>query len=125
MYETGAAVPVHAFHTMPGLPPPEGVRHGHDYRLEATVSRAALDEQGMVVDLDLLDAALRRLVDRLTGADLDEVCTPTDGPVTVERFARWLHRQLAASVGGHGGRLAVRVWESPTAFGGYAAPLPG
>jgi hypothetical protein len=48
------------------------------------------------------------------------------GAVTVEVFARWAHGRLAETVGPlDGTRLAVRVWESPTAFGGYAAPLRG
>ena len=43
---------------MPGMPPPEGERHSHDYRLDVVVRRDDLDERGMVVDLDLLDQAL-------------------------------------------------------------------
>jgi hypothetical protein len=44
--------------------------------------------------------------------------------VTVEVFARWLHGQLAAALGRQpGATLAVRVWESPVAFGGYTASL--
>jgi 6-pyruvoyltetrahydropterin/6-carboxytetrahydropterin synthase len=45
----------------------------HDYRLEVVVSRDDLDEQGRVVDLDVLDLALRGLADRLVDADLDGV----------------------------------------------------
>ena len=56
VYETGTALQVEAFHVMPGMPPPEGERHSHDYRLEVVVRRDDLDERGMVVDLDLLDA---------------------------------------------------------------------
>jgi 6-pyruvoyltetrahydropterin/6-carboxytetrahydropterin synthase len=44
--------------------------------------------------------------------------------VTVELFARWVHEQLAAALGRLPGvTLAVRVWESPAAFGGYTASL--
>jgi 6-pyruvoyltetrahydropterin/6-carboxytetrahydropterin synthase len=44
--------------------------------------------------------------------------------VTVEVFARWLHGTLAGPVADAGGEtLAVRVWESTVAFGGYAAPV--
>jgi hypothetical protein len=57
-------------------------------------------------------------------ADLEKI-QPTDADaVTVEVFARWLHGELAGALGTLPGvTLAVRVWESPTAFGGYAAPL--
>ena len=122
VYETGTALQVQAFHVMPGMPPPEGERHSHDYRLDVVVRRDDLDERGMVVDLDLLDQALRDAAAQIDGADLDTV-VPAEA-VTVEVFARWLHGQLSAALGRlPGATLAVRVWESPTAFGGYTSSL--
>jgi 6-pyruvoyltetrahydropterin/6-carboxytetrahydropterin synthase len=124
MYETGTALAVRAFHVMPGLPPPEGERHSHDYRLDVVVRRDDLDERGRVVDLDLLEQALRDAAAQVDGADLDRIQPADAEAVTVEVFARWVHGQLAAALGGLPGvTLAVRVWESPTAFGGYTAPL--
>ena len=123
MYETGTALQVTAFHVMPGMLPPEGERHSHDYRFDVVVRRDDLDERGMVVDLDVLDSALSTAARRVDGADLDEVIPDVDA-VTVEVFARWLHDQLAATVGSlPGATLAVRVWENESAFGGYTAPL--
>jgi 6-pyruvoyltetrahydropterin/6-carboxytetrahydropterin synthase len=124
VYETGTALQVRAFHVMPGMPPPEGERHAHDYRLEVLARRDDLDERGMVVDLDLLDRALRDAAAQVDGADLEGI-RPADAPaVTVEVFARWLHGQLAAALGRLPGvTLAVRIWESPVAFGGYTASL--
>jgi 6-pyruvoyltetrahydropterin/6-carboxytetrahydropterin synthase len=122
VYETGTALQVRAFHVMPGLPPPEGERHSHDYRLDVVVRRDELDERGMVVDLDLLDEALRNTASQVDGTDLETV-VPADA-VTVEVFARWVHDRLAAALGGLPGvTLAVRVWENPVAFGGYTASL--
>jgi 6-pyruvoyl-tetrahydropterin synthase len=124
VYETGTALGVRAFHVMPGMPPPEGERHSHDYRLDVVVRRDDLDDRGMVVDLDVLDRALRNAAARVDGADL-EVIRPADAEaVTVEVFARWLHDELAAALGAlPGATLAVRIWESPDAFGGYTAAL--
>jgi 6-pyruvoyltetrahydropterin/6-carboxytetrahydropterin synthase len=122
MYEAGTAARVRAFHVMPGLPPPEGERHSHDYRLEVVTSRHGLDDRGMVVDLDVLDRALREVTSRLDGSDLDRVVG--EDVVTVEVFARWLHSELAVALGPiPEATLAVRVWESPDAFGGYTAAL--
>jgi 6-pyruvoyltetrahydropterin/6-carboxytetrahydropterin synthase len=122
VYETGTALQVQAFHVMPGMPPPEGVRHSHDYRFDVVVRRDDLDDRGMVVDLDLLDEALRAAAARVDGADLETV-VPAEA-VTVEVFARWLHGELAAALGSlPGTSLAVRVWESPVAFGGYTSAL--
>jgi 6-pyruvoyltetrahydropterin/6-carboxytetrahydropterin synthase len=122
VYETGTALQVRAFHVMPGMPPPEGERHSHDYRLDVVVRRDDLDERGMVVDLDLLEGALRATAAQVAGANLEDVVDAD--AVTVEVFAWWLHRELAGALGRLPDvTLAVRVWESATAFGGYTAPL--
>ena len=122
VYETGTAHQVRAFHVMPGMPPPEVERHSHDYRLDVVVGRDDLDERGMVVDLDLLDQALTEAAAQVEDSDLEEAIEAA--AVTVEVFARWVHDQLAAALGRlPGTTLAVRVWESPVAFGGYTASL--
>lgn len=124
MYETGTACEVRAFHVMPGLPPPEGERHAHDYRLDVVVRRDELDERGMVVDLDVLDRALREAAAIVEGQDLERIQPADAEAVTVEVFARWLHGELASSLGRLPGvTLSVRVWESPVAFGGYTAAV--
>ena len=124
MYETGTTLQVRAFHVMPGMPPPEGERHSHDYRLDVVVRRDDLDGRGMVVDLDVLDRALRDAAAQVEGADLERIQPAGAEAVTVEVFARWLHDRLAAALGAlPGATLAVRVWESPVAFGGYTATL--
>ena len=97
--EVGLSRNVRAFHIMPGLPGPEGQLHDHDYRIEVVVEREKLDGRGMVCDKDQLQAA-----------------------VTVEVFSRWVHDTLSPTVAAAGGEtLAVRVWETPVAFGGYRA----
>ena len=106
---------------MPGMPPPEGERHAHDYRFEVVAERAELDERGMVVDLDLLDEALRGAAEAVADRDLEGVVAEV---VTVEVLARGLHGRLAAALAPLPGvHLGVRVWENPVAYGGYAAPL--
>ncbi len=121
-FEIGASRPLRALHRIPWLPPPEGDLHAHDYRVEVVVGRAALDERGMVCDLDLVEAALAETVGSLEGKDLDLIRPPEAEAVTVEILARWFHARLAGAIHEAGGEeLAVRVWESPTAFGGYRA----
>ena len=124
MYEVGTAIEVRAFHVMPGVEGPEGQLHAHDYKVEAVVRRADLDERGMVCDLDILDGALQRLGDAIRDADLETIRPADAEAVTVEVFARWAHGALAGAVRDGGGEdLTVRVWESPLAFGAYAAPV--
>jgi 6-pyruvoyltetrahydropterin/6-carboxytetrahydropterin synthase len=120
--EVGLSRGVRAFHIMPGLPGPEGQLHDHDYRIEIVVERDQLDDRGMVCDLDVLEAALTKLTSRIDGRNLEEIRPAEAEAVTVEVFARWVHDSLAATVAAAGGEfLAVRVWETPVAFGGYRA----
>jgi 6-pyruvoyltetrahydropterin/6-carboxytetrahydropterin synthase len=124
VFTVGTAAEVRAWHVMPGAPGPEGQPHTHDYRLELVVASEQLRGQGWVCDLDVLNAALAELVELVADKDLDFIRPDGVEAVTVEVFARWLHNQLAAAVRGAGGELLdVRVWESPTAFGGYRAPV--
>jgi 6-pyruvoyltetrahydropterin/6-carboxytetrahydropterin synthase len=121
-FEVGASADLRALHRIPWLPPPEGDLHAHDYRVEVVVERGTLDGRGMVCDLDVVEAALRDAVAALEGKDLDSIRPPEAEAVTVEILAGWFHARLADAISAAGGEaLAVRVWESPTAFGGYRA----
>ena len=122
-YEVGLSRGVRAFHIMPGLPGPEGQLHDHDYRIEVVVDRERLDGRGMVCDLDVLEAAMTELAGRIDGRNLEEIRPASAEAVTVEVFARWVHDTLTSAVATEGAdTLAVRVWETPVAFGGYRAP---
>ena len=121
--EVGLSANVRASHIMPGVPGPEGELHEHDYRIEVVVDREQLDDRGMVCDLDVLEAALTELTGRIQGRNLEEIRPAEAEAVTVEVFARWVHDTLSPVVSAAGGEtLAVRVWETPVAFGGYRAP---
>jgi 6-pyruvoyltetrahydropterin/6-carboxytetrahydropterin synthase len=123
-FEIGTSAGLRALHRIPWLPPPEGDLHAHDYRVEVIVARGTLDGRGMVCDLDLVEAALRAAVGELEDKDLDSIRPPEAEAVTVEILARWFHAKLGEAIRAAGGEeLAVRIWESPTAFGGYHAPL--
>jgi 6-pyruvoyltetrahydropterin/6-carboxytetrahydropterin synthase len=122
-YEVGLSRTVRALHVMPGLPAPEGELHHHDYRIEIVVSREQLDDRAMVCDLDVLEQALTELTGRIEGRNLEEIRPADAEAVTVEVFARWVHDTLSAAIAAAvGATLAVRIWETPVAFGGYRGP---
>ena len=123
-FQVGTGTTVRAHHVMPGAEGPEGEQHAHDYRIEVVVARSQLDDRGMVCDLDVLNLALEETVSRIRDVDLEVIRPREAEAVTVEVFARWAHDALAQAVRMAGGEaLAVRVWESETAFGGYTAPV--
>jgi 6-pyruvoyltetrahydropterin/6-carboxytetrahydropterin synthase len=123
MFQVGTAIEFPAQHVMPGMPEPEGVLHEHQYRLEVVVEREKLDDRGMVCDLDVLDAVLRRIEDTVGGQNLD-VIRPADAEgVTVEIFASWAHRTIGEELRPSGiDSLSVRVYENENAFGGVSGP---
>ena len=125
LFEVGASVTLRALHRLPWGEPAEREPHSHRYRVEVVVQRTELDDRGVVIDLDVLNAALDEVVNRLEGRDLDEVVAPAGGDgVTVEILARWIHGELRDAVRGAGGELlSIRVWETPEAFGGYRAAV--
>jgi 6-pyruvoyltetrahydropterin/6-carboxytetrahydropterin synthase len=124
MFEVGLQRGFRAWHIMPGMEGPEGELHSHDYRLEVVITRPELDDKGMVVDLDEVEAALEKTVGKVEEQNL-EVIQPDDAEaVTVEVLARWAHEDLSRGLPVDASQmLHVRVWESPVAFGGYSAPL--
>jgi hypothetical protein len=70
----------------------------------------------------VLAAALTELTSRVEGRNLEEIRPAGAEAVTVEVFARWVHDSLSPVIAAAGGEgLAVRVWETPIAFGGYRA----
>jgi 6-pyruvoyltetrahydropterin/6-carboxytetrahydropterin synthase len=122
-YEVGSSVTVQALHRLP-VPGPEGELHAHDYRIDVVVGRGELDEHGMVCDLDVLRSTIQAMAAGIRGRDLEEIRPPQAEAVTVEVLARWAHQRLAATLRRSGAEtLAVRVWETPSDFGGYAGPM--
>jgi len=123
VFEVGLSTTFKAWHVMPGMEGPEGELHEHDYRLEVVAARRALDERGMVCDLDVLERAMLDTVNIVEGKDLEMIRPPEQEAVTVEVFARWSHAEVVSRLGAGGiEMLSVRIWESPVAFGGYSAP---
>jgi 6-pyruvoyltetrahydropterin/6-carboxytetrahydropterin synthase len=123
LYEVGMSREFRAWHVMPGAEGPEGTLHSHQYRLEVVVARVGLDDMGMVVDLDVLEEAVKETVGRIHDRDLEIIRPEGVEAVTVEVLAAWAHEALVHRLGSIGGELAVRVWESPVAFGGYWGSL--
>lgn len=122
MYEVGLSKSFLAWHVMPGMEGPEGELHSHDYRLDIVVTTRDLDERGMVCDLDLLEAALGKVVGTVADQNLEVIRPPEAEAVTVEVLAEWAHRELSSHLT-IDGDLSVRAWESSEAFGGYSGPI--
>jgi len=86
----------------PALSPAENDRlygpcarnHGHSYTLEATV-RGVVDADGMVMDLTVLERAMRTVVDLVDHRDLTRDVRPLAGVITTgENLAATFYRMI-------------------------------
>ena len=103
MFEVGVARTFHALHQLEAEDPAASHEHSHDYRAEVVARGERLDEDAMLVDLDLLGAALSECLAELDSVDLGSLAAFAGRNTTVETVAEhiWTHvrDRLAARVG--------------------------
>ena len=110
--------------------PAQGL-HGATYVIDATFRGAALDDDGIVVDIGRAAAALRAVVEGLTYRNLDDDPDLAGGNTTTEVLARVVADRLAGHVHdgalGEGARglagLVVTLHESHVAWASYERAL--
>lgn len=124
MFEVGVAAGFEAAHSLRGDFGPAARKHGHTYRVEVVARGASPGVDGTLFDITVLQQALRETLDGLDYRDLDDLEAFRSHNSTAEGVARYLYDALAPRLAGQGlASLAVRVWESPSAFAGYDGPL--
>ncbi len=98
--------------------------HGATYVVDATFRRAALDADGIVVDIGRAAAALRAVLAELGYRNLDDEADLAGVNTTTEGLARVVADRLAERMGGHGlDGLMVTLHESHVAWASYERPL--
>src|SRR3954454_16647824 len=93
MFEVGVARTFHALHQLEAEDPAAGHEHSHDYRAEGVARGERLDQNGMLLDIDALGAALAACLTELDAADLGTLAAFEGQATTVERVAEhvWVH----------------------------------
>ena len=125
MFEVGVARTFHALHQLEAEDPAATHEHSHDYRAEVVARGEHLDENAMLVDLDLLGAALTECLVELDSVDLDSLAAFAGQNTTVETVAEhiWTHVRdrldLASALAG----LRVTVYESADAWASVDWPV--
>ncbi len=105
--------------------------HGATYVVDMEFRRAALDTDGLVVDIGLASQALGRLLGELNYRNLDEVPAYTGRNTTTEFLARDIFERMRAAIeAGELGpqaqgltALCVTLNESHIAWASYEADL--
>ena len=104
--------------------------HGATYVVDVEFRRAALDADGLVVDIGLASTALRAVLEELNYRNLDDEAVFKGVNTTTEFLAGEIHRRLSASIrdgalGADGPAIAVMritLHESHVAWAGYEGP---
>lgn len=124
MYEVGVNAQFEAAHRLVGDFGPATRMHGHTYRLEVAVRGAKLRPDGTLFDITRLQAAVGEIVADLHYRDLGDVAGLSGINTTAEHVAGYCWRRLAAALSALGlAQLRVVVWENPSAYAAYEAPL--
>lgn len=105
--------------------------HGATYVVDATFLRAALDPDGMVVDIARATTVLREVLADFNFRNLDDEAAFTGQNTTTEFMARVVFERIAAraqagDLGPHAAglqALRVRLHESHVAWADYEGPL--
>jgi 6-pyruvoyl-tetrahydropterin synthase len=106
--------------------------HGATYVIDVEFRRAALDADGLVVDIGLASDALRAVIAAFNYRNLDELAEFTGRNTTTEYLAQVVHANVAARIAagelGAAARgidsLRVVLGESHVAWAAYEGPLP-
>lgn len=123
MFEVGVARSFHAAHTLEESPP--AGPHEHDYRAEVIVRGDVLQPNGMLLDLDVLGAAVDACLAELESVQLESLETFEHETTTVENVAEhiWSHvRSLAVPPAGLTS-MRVTVHESAEAWASFDQPI--
>lgn len=105
--------------------------HGATYVVDVAFRRAALDGDGLVVDIGLASALVREVLQAFDYRNLDELPELSGQNTTTEFMARTIHDRISArtragalGAGGLGlDGLKVTLHESHVAWASYEGPL--
>ncbi len=125
MFEVGVARSFHALHQLEGDDAAASHEHSHDYRAEVVARGERLDENAMLVDLDLLGAALSECLAELDSVDLGSMAAFAGRNTTVETVAEhiWTHVRDGLARATTLAELRVTVYESADAWASVDRPV--
>lgn len=90
--------------------------HGHNWKVEITVSSNKLDKIGMVMDFKYLKAKLNEVLDKLDHKYLNDLPYFKKVNPTSENIAKYIYDNLKTAVAAI---KSVRVWESDNSSAAY------
>lgn len=122
MYELTVTSKFAAAHNLVNFEGPCENLHGHNWKVEVTVSGSETDAAGMVVDFGELKKMTNSILDELDHNYLNDLpafkgCSPSS-----ENIARHIYDRLAGMLKDRARVVKVTAWESDTARVSYLGP---
>ena len=94
--------------------------HGHNWRVEVTVSAKELDKAGLGIDFKLLKKKTNELLDKLDHKYLNDLEPFREVSPSSENICRFLFEQLSQNLNSENVHVEkVNVWESDNACASY------
>lgn len=94
--------------------------HGHNWRVQVTVSSETLNEIGIAIDFNELKKIANKCVSALDHSFLNDVFPFTEINPSSENIAKWLYDTIKKRAADKNTSLAsVTVWESESASATY------
>ncbi|HKL24623.1 MAG TPA: 6-carboxytetrahydropterin synthase QueD [Desulfuromonadales bacterium] len=94
--------------------------HGHNWRVEVTVSAKELDKAGLGIDFKLLKKKTNELLDKLDHKYLNDLEPFREVSPSSENICRYLFEQLSQNLNNENVHVEkVNVWESDNACASY------
>jgi len=94
--------------------------HGHNWKVEVTVSAESLDKSGLGIDFKILKKHTREVMNYLDHKYLNDLEAFKDISPSSEQIARFIFEQLQESLQQYEVIIQkVTVWESDNAYAAY------
>lgn len=94
--------------------------HGHNWRVQVTISSEKLDDIGMVLDFHELKKIVNEAVAALDHSYLNDIFPFTEINPSSENIAKWIHESIRKKIQKNNCNIsAVTVWENETSSATY------
>ncbi len=94
--------------------------HGHNWRVEVTVSAKDLDKAGLGIDFKILKKKTNELLDELDHKYLNDLVPFLESSPSSENISRYLYESLSQKLNNDNVTVTqVNVWESENACASY------
>lgn len=120
MYELMIELQFSAAHQLRGYKGKCENLHGHNWRVQVTVSSDKLNDIGIVIDFHELKTISQEVVSNLDHSFLNEVFPFTEKNPSSENIAKWIYESVKKKIREKECNLSsVTVWENETASATY------